>query len=165
MLANWVSSLSNFKQVALRISNGLLARTHVEEIEDESGIKGAKAVWKGEPGESGFEVNAPAWKGNFEIGGDTAPTIEYQQQGDRRRLTVHNAKDISFEVDQKTLSKITTAKGAWIAAIAGAGAGLLGWFLLALANRSSLVREERKDRLSSLHTSDSTDSEINRPTE
>lgn len=160
MLENWVSSLSNCKQVALRISNCLLARTHVEEIEDESGIKGAKAVWKGEPGESRFEVNAPAWKGNFEIGGDTAPTIEYQQQGDRRRLTVHNAKDISFEVDQKTLNKITTAKGAWIAAIAGAGVGLLGWFLLALANRASLVREERKERLPSLHTSDSTDSEI-----
>ena len=145
MLENWVSSLSNCKQVALGISNCLLARTHVEEIEDESGIKGAKAVWKGEPGESRFEVNAPAWKGNFEIGGNTAPTIEYQQQGDRRRLTVHNAKDISFEVDQKTLNKITTAKGAWIAAIAGAGAGLLGWFLLALANRASLVREERED--------------------
>ena len=158
MLENWVSSLSNYKQVVLKISNFLLARTHVEEIEDESGIKGAKAVWKGKPGESALKLDAPAWKSNIEIGGDTAPTIEYQQKGNRRRFMVRNPKNISFEVDQKTLNRIATVKGAWIAAIAGAGAGLLGWVLLALANRASLVREEREDRLSSLHTSDSTDS-------
>ena len=157
MLENWVLSLSNYKQAALKISDCLLARTQVEEIEDESGTKGAKAVWKGKSGESALKVNAPAWKGKIEIGGDTAPTIEYRQQGDRRRFAVRNPKDISFKVDQKTLNKITTAKGAWIAAIAGASAGLLGWFLLTLANRASLVREEREDESLPLRTSESTD--------
>lgn len=158
MLENWVLSLSNYKQAALKISNCLLARTQVEEIEDECGNKGAKAVWKGEPGDSALTVDAPAWNGNIEIGGDAAPTIEYRQQGDRRRFAVRNPKDISFEVDQETLTKITTAKGAWIAAIAGAGAGLFGWFLLALANRASLVREERENESPPLRTSESTDS-------
>ena len=158
MLENWVLSLSNYKQAALKISNCLLARTQVEQIEEEGDIKGAKAVWKGEPGESTLKVNAPAWKGKIELGGDTSPTIEYRQQGDRRRFTVRNPKDISFEVDQKALSRIATAKGAWIAAIAGAGAGLLGWLLLALANRAALVREERDDRSPPLHISESTDS-------
>ena len=156
MLENWVSSLSNYKKTVLKISDCLLARTHVEQIEDEGGAKGAKAVWKGEPGESIVNVNAPAWKGNIKVGGDTAPTIEYRQQGDRKRIAVRNPKDISFEIDQKTLNKITTAKGAWIAVIAGAGVGLIGWFLLALANRASLVREEREDRSPSLQSSDST---------
>lgn len=158
MLENWILSLSNYKQAALKISNGLLARTQVEETKDESGIKGAKAVWKGEPGESALKVNAPAWKGKIEISGDSAPTIEYRQQGDRRSFAVRNPKDISFEVDQNTLNEITTAKGAWIAAIAGAGAGLFGWFLLALANRTSLVRKEREDESPLLRTSESTDS-------
>ena len=159
MLESWVSSLSNYKRAVQKISDCLLARTHVEEIEDEGGVKGAKAVWKGEPGESMLNVNAPVWKGNIKIGGDTAPTIEYRQQGDRKRLTVRNPKDISLEIDQKTLNKITTSKGAWIAAIAGAGVGLVGWFLLTLANRASLVREEREDESPSLHTSDSTSSD------
>ena len=92
MLENWVSSLSNYKQAALKISNCLLARTQVAEIEDESGIKGAKAVWKGDPGESALKVNSPTWKSNIEIGGDTAPTIEYRQQGDRRQFSVRNLR-------------------------------------------------------------------------
>lgn len=158
MLENWVLTLSNYKRTALKISDCLLARTQVEEIEDESGVKAAKAVWKGEPGDSTLKVDTPAWKGNIEIGGDTAPTIEYRQQGNRRWLAVRNPKNISFEVDQKTLNKITTAKGAWIAAIAGASAGLFGWFLLALANRASLVREERDNESPPLRTSESTDS-------
>ena len=158
MLENWVSSLSNYKQAALKISNCLLARTQVAEIEDESGIKGAKAVWKGEPGESALKVNSPTWKSNIEIGGDTAPTIEYRQQGDRRQFSVRNPKDISFDVDQKTLNRITTAKGAWIAAIAGAGVGLFGWFLLALANRASLVKEEWEDTSTPPRRTESTES-------
>lgn len=86
MLEHWVLSLSNYKQAALKIWNCLLARTQVEEIKDESSIKGARAVWKGKPGESILKVNVPTWKGNIEIGGDSAPTIEYRQQGDRRQL-------------------------------------------------------------------------------
>ena len=74
-----------------------------------------------------------------------APTIEYWQQGDRRGFAVRNPKGISFELDRKTLRQLATAKGAWIATIAGAGAGLLGWFLLALANRASLIKEEQDD--------------------
>lgn len=158
MLENWVSSLSNYKRTALKISNCLLARTQVEEFEDERGNKGAKAVWQGEPGESALKIDATVWKGNIEIAGDSAPTIEYRQLGDRRSFAVRNPKDISFEVDQKTLNKITTAKGAWIAALAGAGAGLCGWFLLALANRASLVREERAGESPPLGTSELTDS-------
>ncbi len=150
MLENWVSSLSNYKRAVLKISDCLLERTHVEQIEDEGSSKGAKAVWTGEPGESIVNVNAPVWKGNVKIGGDTAPTIEYRQQGDRKRLAVRNPKDISFEVDQKTLDKMTTAKGACIAAIAGAGVGLIGWCLLSLANRASLVKDEGENESPSI---------------
>ena len=159
MLENWVSSLSNYKQAALKISSCLLARTQVAEIEDEGGIKGAKVVWKGEPGESGLKVNSPTWKSNIEFGGDTAPTIEYRQQRDRRQFSVRNPKDISFDLDQKTLNEITTAKGAWIAAITGAGLGLFGWLLLALANRASLVREEREDTATPSPSAESTQSD------
>ncbi len=158
MSDNWVSSLSNYKRTALKISNCLLACTQVEEFEDERGNKGAKAVWQGEPGESALKIDATVWKGNIEIAGDSPPTIEYRQQGDRRSFAVRNPKDISFEVDQKTLNKITTAKGAWIAALAGAGAGLCGWFLLALANRASLVREDPVKESPPLQTSKSADS-------
>lgn len=158
MLENWVSSLLNYKKAVLKISNCLLARTQVAEIEDERGIKGAKAVWKGEPGESALKVNSAAWNSNIEIGGDIAPTIEYRQQGDRRQFSVRNPKDISFDVDQKTLNKITSPKGACMAAIAGAGVGLFGWFLLALANRASFVREDRKDTSTPSHTAESTES-------
>lgn len=157
MLGNWVSSLLNCKQAALKLSHCLLARTQVAEIEDERGVKGAKVVWKGEPGESALKVNSPTWKSNIEIDGDIAPTIEYRQQGDRRQFSIRNPKDISFDVDQKTLNKITSAKGACIAAIAGAGVGLFGWFLLALANRASLVREEREDTSTPSRTTESSE--------
>ena len=145
MLENWVLSLSDYKQVALKVADCVLARTHVESIEDEEGIEGAKAVWTGNPGESTMKVNARSWKGDAKIEGDVAPIIEYWQQGDKRGFAVRNPKDISFELDRKTLSQLAMAKGAWIATIAGAGVGLLGWFLLALANRASLIKEEQED--------------------
>ncbi|MDE0299809.1 MAG: hypothetical protein OXN17_14335 [Candidatus Poribacteria bacterium] len=157
MLENWVSSLSNCKSAVLKISNCFLARTQVEEIEDDCGTKGAKAVWEGEAGESLLKVNAPDWKSNIEIGGDTPPSVEYRQQGDRRQISVRNPKDVSFEIDQKTLNRITTAKGACIAAVAGAGVGLLGWLLLAIANRTSLVMEKPEAKSPPLRTSNSND--------
>jgi len=57
---------------------------------------------------------------------------------------VRNPKGVSFELNQKTLSQLATAKGACIATIAGAAAGLLGWFLLVLSNRALLIKEEQE---------------------
>ena len=43
MLENWVLSLSNYKQAALKISNCLLARTQVEQIKEGGGYQGGKS--------------------------------------------------------------------------------------------------------------------------
>ena len=140
-LENWVISLSKYKEVMLKITDRLLAHVNLELIEDGDRIVGAKVVWVGERGETDLKVNAKSWKANIKIEGDTTPTAEYWQNADRRGFALRNPKSISFEVDQQTLSRLSTPKAAGIAAIAGAAAGLLGWGLLALANRATLVKQ------------------------
>ncbi|MCZ6681439.1 MAG: hypothetical protein O7E52_29850 [Candidatus Poribacteria bacterium] len=141
-LENWVLSISTFKRAVLKITDNLLARVNLETIEDEKGVVGAKAVWVGERSTSTLEVNAPSLKGSITTDSDTAPTIEYWHKGDKRGFAFRNPKSISCEFDEKTLKKIVTGKAAGIAAVAGAAAGLLGWFALVVASRAALVRSE-----------------------
>ncbi len=141
-LENWVLSASKFKKIVLKITDTLLARVNFESIEGEEGVTGAKAVWVGERGESTLEVDAPSLKGNIKTEGDTAPTIEYWHQGNKRGFALRNPKNISCEFDEKTLEKISTGKAAGIAAAAGAIVGLLGWTSLVVAGRAVLVKRE-----------------------
>ena len=142
ILENWVVSASKFKQAFLAITDHVLARVNLEPLEDDEGTAGVKAVWKGERGESTLNVNAPSVKGSIKTEGDTAPTVEYWQKGDKRGIALHNPRSISCEFDEETFKKIETGKAAGIAIAAGAAVGLVGWCALVLAGRAALVKTE-----------------------
>ena len=142
ILENWVVSTSKFKSALLGITDHLLTRVNLEPLEDDKGTAGVKAVWKGERGESTLKVDAPSLKGNIKTEGDTAPTIEYWQKGDKRGFALRNPRSISCELDKETFKKIETGKAAGIAIAAGAAVGLVGWCALVLAGRATLIKQE-----------------------
>ena len=142
-LENWVLSVSKYKRIALKLTDCLLTRVSMEPIEDEENA-GAKVVWVGQPGETDISINSQSVTGNIKLDGDTAPTIEYWQHGDKRGFAVRQPKSISLELNKETVSRLATPKSAGIAMIAGAAAGLIGWGVIALANRAKLVRQERE---------------------
>ena len=142
ILENWVVSASKFKRAFLAITDHVFARVNIEPLEDEEGAAGVKAVWEGERGESTLNVNAPSVKGNIKTEGDTAPTVEYWQKGDKRGFALRNPRSISCELDEETFKKIETGKAAGIAIAAGAAVGLVGWCALVLAGRAALVKQE-----------------------
>ncbi len=140
-LENWVVSASKFKRAFLTITDHVLARVNLEPLEEDKETVGAKAVWKGERGESTLDVNAPSLRGNIKTEGDTAPTVEYWHKGDKRGLALRNPRSISCEFDEETFKKIETGKAAGIAIAAGAAVGLVGWCALVLAGRATLVKQ------------------------
>lgn len=118
------------KDIVTYLLGNLVTRTRVEPIRTPDGIKGVKASWIGDPGEKVMQINTPSGDMDITLAGNTAPTVEYRQEGERQRVTFRHVKNLSCELDRATLERIATPKGAGIAMCVGAGIGLLGWFLL-----------------------------------
>ena len=131
------NALAKSKEIAINLLGNMLYRTRVERIRDEEGIKALKARWIGDEGENVIEINTPSGNADIKIGGDTAPTIEYFQEGEKCTVAVRNIKDLSCELSRETLDQISTPRGAAIAMCVGAGVGLLGWFLISAARALS----------------------------
>ena len=124
------NALSKSKDIVLTLLGGMLYRTRVEPIHDAEGIKGLKARWIGDPGENVAEINTPIGSADIKMEGNTAPTIAYVQEGEKRTISVRHIKNLSCELDRETMDQIATPRGASIAVCIGAGIGLLGWFLI-----------------------------------
>ena len=142
ILERWVVSLSKYKKLTLKIADYLNDRISIEPIERENGNEGAKAAWVGVPGKNRIEINVRSLKGTIRIKGDRAPKIEYWQKGEKRGFALENPKNVSCELDEKTLRKVLTPKAAGIAIVAGAAIGLAGWCATAIASRVTLVKRE-----------------------
>lgn len=123
----------------------MLYRTRVEPIRDAEGIKGLKAHWIGDPGESVMEINTSSGSTDIKMDGDTAPAIEYAQEGEKRTIALRNIKNLSCELNQETLNRIATPRGAGIAICVGAGVGLLGWFLISITRALAIPRVKQSD--------------------
>ena len=123
----------------------MLYRTRVEPILDAEGMKGLKARWIGDPGENVVEINTSSGSTDLKIEGDTAPAIEYVQEGEKRTIAVRHIKNLSCELNRETLDRIATPKGAGIAMCVGAGVGLFGWFLMTVMRSLPNPRTEEDD--------------------
>ena len=139
------NALSKSKDIALTLLGSLLYRTRVEPVRDADGIKGMKALWIGDPGEDVIEINTPSGSTDLTIDGNTAPTIEYIQDGEKRTIAVRDIKNLSCELDRETMDQIATPRGAGIAMCIGAGIGLLGWFLMTVMRALPAPRTEQDD--------------------
>ena len=139
------NALAKSKDIAINLLGNMLYRTRVEPIRDEDGIKGLKARWIGDEGGSVLEINTPSGSADIKIDGDTAPTIEYIQDGEKRTVAVKHIKDLSCELSQETVDRIATPRGAAFAICLGAGAGLFGWFLISVARALSVQRIQQID--------------------
>ena len=139
------NALAKSKDIAMNLLGNMLYRTRVEPIRDTEGITGLKAHWIGEPGESVMEINTSLGSTDIKMDGDTAPALEYTQEGGKRTIAVKNIKNLSCELSQETLDKIATPRGAGIAMCVGAGVGLLGWFLISTARALSVPRVKQSD--------------------
>lgn len=139
------NALAKSKDIAINLLGNMLYRTRVEPIRDEDGIKGLKARWIGDEGGNVLEINTPLGSTDITTDGDTAPTIEYVQDGEKRIVAVKHIKDLSCELSQETVDRIATPRGAALAICLGAGAGLFGWFLISAARALSVQRVQQID--------------------
>ena len=144
-LENLGNALAKSKDIATGLLGGLLYRTRIEGIRDADRLKGVKARWMGDPGESVMEINTSLGSTDLKIDGNTAPTIEYVQEGEKRTIAVRNIKNLSCELDRETIDQIATPKGASIAICIGAGIGLLGWVLISVMRSLPTPRTEQND--------------------
>ena len=150
------NALSKSKDIALTLLGSLLYRTRVEPVRDADGIKGMKARWIGDPGEDVIEINTPSGSTDLTIDGNTAPTIEYIQDGEKRTIAVRHIKNLSCELDRETMDQIATPRGAAIAMCIGAGIGLFGWFLMTVMRALPAPRTEQDDSAATppIHTTE-----------
>ena len=139
------NAVSKSKDIAMTLLGNMLYRTRVEPIRDAEGLKGMKAHWIGDPGAEVIEINTPSGSTDLKIDGNTAPTIEYVQEGEKRRIAVRDIKNLSCELDRETMDRIATPRGAGIAMCIGAGVGLLGWFLISVMRVFPTPRTEQDD--------------------
>ncbi len=142
------NALAKSKNIAITLLGNLLYRTRVEPIRDTEGIKGLKAHWIGDPGGNVMEINTPSGSTDLKIDGNTAPTIEYVQEGEKRTIAVRHIKNLSCELNRETMDQIATPRGAGIAMCIGAGVGLLGWFLVSVMRALPTPRIEPNDSVS-----------------
>ena len=139
------NALSKSKDIAFTLLGSMLYRTRVEPIRDADGIQGMKARWIGDPGEDVIEINTPSGSTDLTVDGNTAPMIEYVQEGETRTIAVRHIKNLSCELDRETMDQIATPRGAGIAMCIGAGVGLLGWFLISVMRALPAPRTEQDD--------------------
>ena len=139
------NALVKSKDIAITLLGSLLYRTRVERVRDADGIKGVKARWIGDPGENVMEISTPTGSTDLTIDGNTPPTIEYVQEGEKRTIAVRNIKNLSCELNRETMDQIATPRGAGIAMCIGAGVGLLGWFLVSVMRALPTPRTEQDD--------------------
>ena len=139
------NALVKSKDIAINLLGNMLYRTRIEPIRDETGIKGLKARWIGDPGENAIEITTPSGSADITIDADTAPAIEYVQDGEKRTVAIKHIKNLSCELSQETVDRIATPRGAAIAMCIGAGAGLFGWFLISAARALSVQRVQQID--------------------
>ncbi len=139
------NALVKSKDIAITLLGSLLYRTRVERVRDADGIKGVKARWIGDPGENVMEISTPTGSTDLTIEGNTPPTIEYVQEGEKRTIAVRNIKNLSCELNRETMDQIATPRGAGIAMCIGAGVGLLGWFLVSVMRALPTPRTEQDD--------------------
>ena len=139
------NALSKSKDIAMNFLGNMLYRTRIEPIRDAEGLKGMKARWIGDPGEKVIEINTPSGSTDLTVASNTAPTIEYTQEGEKRIIAVRHIKDLSCELDRETMDRIATPRGAGIAMCIGAGVGLLGWFLISVMRVLPTPRREQDD--------------------
>lgn len=141
-------ALSKSKDITLNFLGRVLSSTRVEPIRDDEGVRGVKACWVGEKGESSIAVDTGEWNANVTMDTDEPPTVEYVQYGDTRSVTIKNINNVSCSVDRETLDEFATPKGAAIAVCAGAAAGLVGWFVVSVM-RALAVSNRKEDEPSS----------------
>lgn len=158
---NFRVALSKSKDITLNFLGRVLSSTRVEPIRDE-GVKGVKACWIGEQGESSIAVNTGEWNANVKMDTDEPPTVEYVQYGDTRSVTIKNINNISCSVDQETLDQFATPRGAAVAVCAGAAAGLVGWFIVSVMRALAVsAREQDESSAAAISSEDIETSEEN----
>ncbi len=137
------NALSKSKDIAIHLLGNLLCRTRVEPIGDAEGVKGLKARWIGDAGQNVIEINTPSGNADIIVDSETAPTVEYVQEGESRTVTVKHINNFSCELSRETMDQIATPRGAGIAMCVGAGIGLLGWFVISAARALSVPQVQR----------------------
>lgn len=127
---NLKHAFSKSKDMTLNVLGRVLSSTRVEPIRDDEGVKGVKASWVGEQGESSISVNTGEWNANVKIEADEPPALEYVQYGEKRGISVKNINNITCAVDSETLDEFVSPRGAALSVCIGAAAGLVGWFIV-----------------------------------
>ena len=143
--SNLKNALSRSKDLTLNVLGRVLSSTRVEPIRDDEGVKGVKASWVGEQGESSISVNTDEWNANVKIEADEPPALEYVQYGENRGISVKNINNITCAVDKETLDEFVTPRGAALAVCIGAAAGLVGWFIVTVMRTVAVSTIEHND--------------------
>ena len=138
-------ALAKSKDITINLLGKLLFQTRVEPIDDADGMKGLKARWVSEQGNNTVGLRTPAGSADIKIDSNTAPAIEYVEDGNKRTIAIRHIEGLSCELDEETLDKIATPRGAGIAMGIGAGIGLLGWFLISVMRSLAVARDRQAD--------------------
>ena len=138
-------ALAKSKDITINLLGKVLFQTRVEPIGDADGMKGLKARWVSEQGDNTVALRTPAGSADIKIDSNTAPAIEYVEDGDKRTIAVRHIEGLSCELDEETLDKIATPRGAGLAMGIGAGIGLLGWFLISVMRSLAVARDRQAD--------------------
>ena len=138
-------ALAKSKDITINLLGKLLFQTRVEPIGDADGMKGLKARWVSEQGNNTVGLRTPAGSADIKIDSNTAPAIEYVEDGDKRTIAIRHIEGLSCELDEETLDKIATPRGAGLAMGIGAGIGLLGWFLISVMRSLAVARDRQAE--------------------
>ena len=137
------NALAKSKDIAIGILGNILYRTRVEPIRDAEGLKGLKARWIGDAGQNVIEISTPSGNADIKVDSETAPTVEYVQEGEKRTVAVKHINNLSCELNRETMDQIATPRGAGIAMCVGAGIGLLSWFVISAARALSAPKVQQ----------------------
>ena len=151
------SAVSKSKDLTLGFLGRILTNTRVEPIHDDTGVRGLKASWIGEQGDRSYAVDTEDMNANIEIESDDSPTVEYLHSGETRSVAIRNISNISCTVDNETLDKFTSPKGAAIAVCAGAAAGLVSWFAISVIRSLAEATSEQMEQSITAIPSEETD--------
>ena len=152
------SAVAKSKDLTLGFLGKILTNTRVEPIHDDTGVRGLKASWIGEQGDRSYAVDTADMNANIEIESDDSPTVEYLHSGETRKVAIRNISNISCTVDNETLDKFTSPKGAAVAVCAGAAAGLVSWFAISVIRSLAEATSEQVEQSITANPSEETDS-------